>query len=93
MVMLRAYMRRLPMLRAQEQLRQVAVVSFPHIGGDSKNPKQAAAQANKKRRKLIQEWTRTARGLSRHDVIEGIDRLESAQDVRNWLGMRGIAVS
>jgi hypothetical protein len=88
-----AYRQRMPMLQAAEQLRQLPVITFPHIGGDSKNPKTAAAQAARKRRRMIQDWQRQAQGLGKWDVVEGVDALETSTDVRRWLGMHGIVTA
>lgn len=79
------------MLHAQELLRHLPVETFPHIGGDSKNPKVAAAQANRKRRRLIQDWQRQARGLGKYDAVEGVDTLRTSDDVRRWFAGHGIA--
>lgn len=92
MPILAAYARRKPMIEAQQQLERLTAITFPSWSGPSpgKVPPHAR-KGNKMRQDYQSALVRQSRGLGRYDAIEGVDLLQTSDDVRRWLGGHGIA--
>jgi hypothetical protein len=79
----------LPRMQAEEQLRALSVETFVHLSGDSSDPKQAARQGTRKRRKIVQDLHRQALGVAWDEIIPGVDALQPS-DLRGWFSAHGL---
>jgi hypothetical protein len=74
----------MPAFEAQDQLRLITAITFPHWSGDSKNPKESHRQGNRKRSRYLETLRRAAR------FEPGYTLLTSGEQLVGWFGEHGV---
>ena len=80
-------LRDLPRFDAEDQMQLITAITFPHWGGDSKNPKESARQGNRKRTKYLDALGKAAGGEGASELLTTGEQLE------RWFHAHGLSTA